>query len=88
MEQGAAARFVLFDGIVRAGAAGGDLLNAACFPLPDEEVRRGADHQPVNLPSQGPVKIRPIEGEEDGSISTQDLRRIGSLGKVGKVPLS
>ena len=49
-----------------------------------EEIRRGADHQAVNLPSQGPVKIGPVEGQHDGGLGRQGSDDHGTILCFGK----
>ncbi len=43
-------------------------LNQARFPLLNQEIRRGPDPHPVNFPPQRPVKIRPVQRQQDGGL--------------------
>lgn len=59
-------------------------LKQTRFPLLNEEIRRSPDLHAVNFPSQRPVKVRPVEGQQDGGFGGEGSDDHGTVLGFGK----
>ncbi len=59
-------------------------LKQTRFPLLNEEIRRSPNLHAVNFPSQRPVKVRPVEGQQDGGFGGEGSDDHGTVLGFGK----